>query len=85
MMGRPETTLSEVRSWQYRKLGRITQTVHGSHVDITVRLGRAANRLWSTVIVFGGIGLLYVAGRIIEAFLNGRATALLDAVTKAGR
>lgn len=84
-MGRPETTLSEVRSWSYPKQGRITQTVHGSHVDISVRLGNAAGRIWPSVIVLGGIFALAIAFRFVEVFLSGRATAILDAVTKAGR
>ena len=85
MMCRPETTLSEIRSWEFTKQGRITQTELGSHVDISVRLGNAAGRVWSTVVVLGGIFALFMVTKIVEAFLSGRATAILDAITKAGR
>ena len=84
-MCRPETTLSEIRSWEYRKQDHITQAVHGSHIDITERLGHAAGRLWSTIVVLGGIAVLAIAFKIVEAFLSGRVVEILDAATKAGR
>lgn len=96
-MGRPETTCSEIRSWSYpRKSGvpgdrstslgwgqrMITQSARGSRVEIGVRLGRAASRMWSTTVVFGGIAVLYVAMHIVEAFLSGRAQQFLASLGK---
>jgi hypothetical protein len=83
MMSRPETSLSEIRSWSYPRHGTIRQTVRGSHVDITVRLGRIGRRLWSTIVVFAGIGVLFIAMRIVEAFLTGRAQQILSTIGKA--
>jgi hypothetical protein len=83
MMARPVTTSSEVRSWSYPRRGRIKQTVRGSHVDITVRLGNLFQRVWSTIVVFAGLGMLFIAGRIVEAFLTGRAQQILSSIGKA--
>jgi hypothetical protein len=83
MMSRPETTNSEIRSWNYPRHGTIRQTVRGSHVDITVRLGRVAQRAWSTLIVLAGLTTLFVVGRIVEAFLTGRAQQVLEHIKAA--
>ena len=47
-------------------------------------LGNAAARVWSTAVVFGGIFALFMAIKIVEAFLSGRAVEILGAITKAG-
>lgn len=77
-------TCTNVHQWD-DQLGSITQTVRGSHVDITVRLGHAASRLWSILVVCAGLGVLFIAGRIVEAFLTGRAQQILDAAMKGGQ
>lgn len=78
-----ETNLIDVRRWEYPRQGRITQTVRAPHVDITVQLGRAAVRLWSTLVVTAGIGVLFIAFRIVEAFLSGRVQQILAAASRA--
>ena len=84
MMGRSETTYSEIRSWSYPRQGTIRQTVRGSHVDITVRLGLFARRSWSACIVLGGIALMYLVSSAVHAIYSGHAQRLLDLV-KGGR
>lgn len=83
MMARPETTLSEIRSWNYRNQSRIGQAAPGSHARITIRLDRVAYRLWSTTIGFVILSLLLFTLRAIGLFLCGRAAWIIDAASKA--
>ena len=82
-MGRPETTYSEIRSWTDRRRGTITQSVRGSYVDITVRLGMLASRSWSTLVVIAGIIALAFAGQALQSFIAGHAQQVLANVLKA--
>lgn len=82
-MARPETTFSEIRSWQFPRQGRITQTVRGSHVEITVRLGRAAGRIWATTVAIATMGAIFFGIRIVELFLSGTAARIIDAASRA--
>lgn len=77
-MIRPETTRSEIRSWSYPRQGCITQRVHGSHVDITVRLGQLGQRCWSSLVAIMLVTELCVFGSILQAFLSGRVQQVLD-------
>lgn len=72
-----QSHLSDTQIWRDRR-GRITQTVRGSHVDITVRLGQIGQRSWSILVAIAGITTLAVIGKIVEAFLSGRVQQVLS-------
>jgi hypothetical protein len=81
----PITSFSapEVQRWNASR-GRITQTVRGSHVDITVRLYHAARNLFVIAVAAAGCGVLYIGYQILYAVFSGRVQMILDAV-KGGR
>jgi hypothetical protein len=79
----PTFSAPEVKRWNAAR-GRITQSVQGSHVDITVRLYQAVRYLFVIAVAAAGMGVLYIGYQILQAFLSGRVQMLLDAV-KGGR
>lgn len=74
----PETNLVDLRRYKDPRFDRAAQSV-----DVTEWLGRAASRLWAPLVVFTGIGVLFIAMRIFEAFMSGRVAQILDAITRA--
>jgi hypothetical protein len=75
---------AEITRWNDSRHGMITQEVRGSHVDIYVRLERAAARLWWPLVFTVGLGVVWMAGKIAEAFITGRVHEILMNATRAG-
>lgn len=58
--------------------GVITMVVRGSHVDIRVRLCRAARMLNYTGIGLLLLGLMFCAQRVVTAFTSGRVAQVIE-------
>jgi len=77
-----------VERWNHSR-GQSTQTVRGSHVDISVRLEhwllRTAGLFFRATAAFAAVGMVFVIYRIVDAFASGRVQQVLDAIQKASK
>ena len=76
---------SAVQRWNVARQGTITETVRGSHVDITGRLVTAGRLLQYTAIACLACGLAFMTYSVVHAFLSGRVHEILMHAAGAGQ